>query len=132
MEDGSEAAEEEFREMLAEFEVLLAEDANNADLDYVVEQIHAWLGDQARAVAYAEELMKMEGFGFWYDEFLWVPAMFDILLVARETDRFLVELDDYLSGPGSWSIEALSRDPRLDYLRNDPRFKGIVEKHRRQ
>ena len=46
-----------------------------------------------------------------------------------DRDRFLADLDEYLSGPGSWSIEALSRDPRLDYLIDDPRFKAIVNKY---
>ena len=105
---------------------------NNLEPNLLAGELHAWLGDNSQAVAIAEEVIETDGYGFWHDEFLWVPAMFDILLVARETDRFLANLDKYLSGPGSWSIEALSRDPRLDYLRNDPRFKAIVEKHRRQ
>ena len=42
------------------------------------------------------------------------------------------ELDAYLAGPGWLSIEDLLVDPRLDPIREDPRFSTVVEKYRRQ
>lgn len=40
-------------------------------------------------------------------------------------------LDEYLSRPGSWSIEGLMPDPRFDAVRDDPAFKALVAKYRR-
>lgn len=40
-------------------------------------------------------------------------------------------LDEYLSRPGSWSIEGLLPDPRFDAFRADPAFKALIAKHRR-
>lgn len=40
-------------------------------------------------------------------------------------------LDDYLAQPGEWSIEGLLPDPRIDALREDPRFKSLVKKYKR-
>ena len=42
------------------------------------------------------------------------------------------ELDAYLAAEGVWSIEGLLPDPRLDPVRDYPRFKALVEKYRRQ
>ena len=46
-------------------------------------------------------------------------------------DRAFEALDDYLDGAGIWSIEGLESDPRLDPIKNDPRFHALVAKHTR-
>jgi hypothetical protein len=55
-----------------------------------------------------------------------------VLLPAGATDAAIDELDAYLEAPGRWSIEGLLPDPRLDPIRDDPRFLALVEKYRRQ
>ncbi len=55
-----------------------------------------------------------------------------VLLPAGAYDSVIAELDTYLAGPGQWSIEGLLPDPRLDPIRDDPRFQALVEKYRRR
>ena len=54
-----------------------------------------------------------------------------VFVAAGDFDSALEELDAYLSSPGEWSIEGLLPDPRMDAIRDDPRFQALVEKHRR-
>ncbi len=55
-----------------------------------------------------------------------------VFVAAGDYDSALEELDAYFSAPGEWSIEGLLPDPRLDSIRDDPRFQALVEKYRRQ
>ena len=57
------------------------------------------------------------------------PRSFVLLVPAHEKDEALRELDDYLSGPGHWAVEGLAADPRLDPLRDDPRFAALSQKY---
>jgi len=59
-------------------------------------------------------------------------AAIRVLARAGAVDAAVEQLDIYLAGPGSWSIEGLLPSPRLDPLRDDPRFTMLVEKYRRQ
>jgi serine/threonine-protein kinase len=54
-----------------------------------------------------------------------------IFVTAGDNDSAMVELDAYLSAPGEWSIEGLLPDPRLDTIRDDPRFQRLVNKYSR-
>ena len=51
---------------------------------------------------------------------------------AGDYDAAIEELDAYLAAPGTWSIEGLLPDPRLDPIRDDPRFLALVEKYSRK
>ena len=55
-----------------------------------------------------------------------------LVLVTVNRSAAIEQLDAYLLGPGPWSIEGLLPDPRLDPIRDDPRFQALVEKYRRQ
>ncbi|MEO8465409.1 MAG: winged helix-turn-helix domain-containing protein [Gammaproteobacteria bacterium] len=62
---------------------------------------------------------------------LQIAAVIRVLVLAGDMDEAVRELDDYLSGPGHWSTEGLLADPRIDPIRNDPRFMAVVARHRR-
>jgi len=55
-----------------------------------------------------------------------------LFVAAGDYASAIKELDAYLSAPGQWSIEGLLPDPRLDPIRDDPRFQAVAENHRRQ
>jgi TolB-like protein/tetratricopeptide (TPR) repeat protein len=62
-----------------------------------------------------------------------VQAVVRVFAPAGDFDAVIQHLDAYLSGPFAfWSIEGLLPDPRLDGVRDDPRFQALVETYRRQ
>lgn len=60
----------------------------------------------------------------WLAREVFAPGQADALAIQL--------LDEYLSRPGSWSIEGLSPDPRFDPIRDDPGFAALIVKHRRR
>jgi len=61
-----------------------------------------------------------------------LEAILRVLVPAGDLDSAIEQLDAFLAAPGYWSIEGLLPDPRLDPLRDDPRFVSLVEKYKRR
>ena len=55
-----------------------------------------------------------------------------VLAPAGATDAAIEQLDAYLAAPGFYSIQGILPDPRLDPMRDEPLFRALVEKYRRQ
>ncbi len=87
--------------------------------------------EAVRVVRRAFELMPTETDAF-RGPLMRLEATLRVLAVAGDGDATLAVLDEYLSGLGHWSIEGLLPDPRLDPIRDDPRFQVLVDKYRRQ
>ena len=64
--------------------------------------------------------------------FIQLETVIRAFIPAGDYDSALEALDGYLGGPGYWSIEGLLPDPRLDPVKDDPRFFALVEKYRGQ
>lgn len=68
----------------------------------------------------------------YFGRILQYEAIMRIYLQVDPFGRALPLLDEYLSvHGGGFSIEGMLPDPRLDPIRDDPRFQALVEKHRR-
>ena len=55
-----------------------------------------------------------------------------ITALKIEYERENIELlDEYFATPVGWTIEGMSRDPRLDPIRDHPGWLALVEKYKR-
>jgi TolB-like protein len=111
----------------------LATNVDDVRLDIAVGEALAGLGDTEAALAAARRAIAavptsrdaLEGPTYELD------AVLRVFLPAGEHDAAIEHLGAYLAGPGRWSVEGLLPDPRLDPIRDDPRFLELVEAHRR-
>ncbi|MFB3083983.1 MAG: tetratricopeptide repeat protein, partial [Gammaproteobacteria bacterium] len=55
-----------------------------------------------------------------------------VFVAAEDYDAAIEAFEVYLAAPVLWSIEGLLPDPRLDPIRDDPRFQAFVEKYKRK
>jgi len=63
---------------------------------------------------------------------LLVKAALGVFIPAGDHDRAIELLDEHFATPIGWTIEGLSRDPRLDPIRDHPGWLALVEKYKRQ
>jgi tetratricopeptide (TPR) repeat protein len=93
------------------------------------------LGEREAAIRAAERALEILPLSLdaYAGRFVQMQAIKSVLVPAAANDRALELLDEYLSVPGGgYSIEGLLPDPRLDSIRNEPRFVTLVEKYKRQ
>lgn len=101
---------------------------NLAQLAFVT----ASLGDFDEARRLAEESLAMK----FPDEpmitkFLLLSTAIGVFIPAGDYDRAVELLDEHLARPYGWTFEGLSRDPRLDPIRDHPGWLALVEKYKR-
>jgi TolB-like protein len=59
-------------------------------------------------------------------------AVLAVFIPAGDHDRAIELLDEHFATPVGWTIEGLSRDPRLDPIRHHPGWLALVEKYKRR
>ena len=58
-------------------------------------------------------------------------AVVSVFIPAGIYDRAIELLEEYFSTPTGWTFEGMSRDPRLDPIRDHPGWLALVEKYKR-
>ena len=99
----------------------------------VLAVVTAGLGDFDEARRLAEESLAMR----FPDEPMVMKtqlhlAAVGVFIPAGDYDRAIELLDEHFATPVGWTIEGMSRDPRLDPIRDHPGWLALVEKYKRQ
>ena len=113
---------------------VLAANPNDPRIRIALGETLAGLGDRENAVKEARKAMAIVSTATDAVDgpIVRKEAIVRVLLPAGAHSVAIEELDAYLAAPGEWSIEGLLGDPRLDAIRDDPRFLTLVEKYRRR
>ena len=131
-----ELAEQAFQAARAQIEAMFeaTPDEDDARLYVALGEVLAGLGEPEEAAQMARRAMDTlpTSKDPYVGPHVQLGAIIRVLVPAGDHDAALHELDAYLSAPGYWSIEGLLPDPRLDPIRDDPRFQALVEKYSRQ
>jgi tetratricopeptide (TPR) repeat protein len=95
--------------------------------------ITARLGDfdEARRLAKESMAVKVPDEPIITNRLLYWAAL-DVFIPAGDHDRAIELLDEYFARPVGWTIEGMSRDPRLDPIRDHPGWLVLVEKYKRR
>ncbi len=129
-----ELAEPRFQAARTQVEEALAANAEDPRLYVALGEVLAGLGEQESAVRAARQAIALQPTSIdAYDgPAIQLDGIIRVFMPAGDYDAAIEELDAYLAGPGKWSIEGILPDPRLDPIRNDPRFQALVEKYKRR
>ncbi len=129
-----ELAEPRFQAARTQVEEALAVNAEDPRLYIALGEVLAGLGEQESAVRAARQAIALQPTSIdAYDgPAIQLDGIIRVFMPAGDYDTAIEELDAYLAAPGRWSIEGLLPDPRLDPIRDDPRFQALVEKYKRQ
>ncbi len=107
----------------------LAQRPDDQRLHEALSRAYAGLGrrdDAIREGLRAVELWPASKDSFTSPEY--VLALAWTYATVGEHEAAIEQLESYLSGPGAWSIEGLLLDPRMDPLRDHPRFQALLER----
>lgn len=124
-----------FEQARRHLEAALAQQPERPAVQMALAEALAGLGEHEAADDVATRVLELaarahsdDAFG---PQFVRLDAVLRVFARTGAVDRAIEALDAYLSAPGFWSIEGLLGDPRLDSLREDPRFQALVQKHER-
>ena len=131
--DRPDLAERQFQVARKLLESALATNPEDFRIHIALGEVMAGLGDSKAALSKARQASELlpTSANPWSLPLLRYSLITRVLAPAGQNDAAIEQLDALLSAPGSWSIEGLLPDPRLDPIRDDPRFQALVEKYRR-
>lgn len=86
--------------------------------------------DEARRLANESMAMKFPDEPMVTKQLLYLAAI-GTFIPAGDYDLAIELLDEHFATPVGWTIEGLSRDPRLDPIRDHPGWLALVEKYKR-
>ena len=129
----SELARSNFEAARVQIQQALAANANDSFLQIAMGEALAGVGESRAAVRLAEQAMALRptSADAMIGPAIQLDAVLRVFLPAGDYARAIEELDAYLKAPGVWSIEGLLPDPRLDPIRDDPRFQELINKYKR-
>ena len=130
----AEAGMEHFDAARTQVEAALKTSPEDARLYVALGELMAGLGETEQALDLARRATELMPKSRDSDSGAWIQSdlVRRVYIPVGAYAVGLQELDNYLSEPGLWSIEGLLPDPRLDPIREDPRFLALVEKYKRQ
>jgi len=107
---------------------------DDASLQVAMGEILVGLGQPEEGVAAARRAIALlpKSRDAFQGHQLQIDAIQRVFGPAASVEAVVEQLEDYLSAPGFYSIEGILTDPRLDSVREDPRFTALVEKYRRR
>ena len=123
-------AQQLFSQIRTQLDELIASDPENHRLHIALGYTLACLGEDEAAVNEARRATEL--FPMSADRFDGAITQLDSAFIfarAGEVEAALQALDVYLANPGIWSIKGLSFDPRLELIREDPRFLALLERY---
>lgn len=133
--DDSQLAESYYEATKSELEELIGTNPDDWRFRLALAQVLAGLGDSDGAIREAGQAAELAYPGQNSDSgqsSQWLRII-GVLAVIEDDERVLRELDDYLGSRGGVGyIEGILPDPRLDFIRDDPRFLALAEKYRRR
>jgi TolB-like protein/DNA-binding winged helix-turn-helix (wHTH) protein len=106
-----------------------AQPAQRPELQIAFAAAKVGLGEPATAVEHVKAALRelpllpaISAVGLRADAIL-------VLASAGDVESTVIELERYLSGPGNWSLEGLTRHPAFAAIRTEPRFVELVSKY---
>jgi serine/threonine-protein kinase len=128
--DNPPAARAAFDSARVRLEAALQERPDDPRVHSALGLAYAGLGRREEAVREGREAVNLlpvsrdAMFGPW---FVWELAI--IYATIGEADAAAVELEGFLSGPGLLGPQIVLRDPRLDGIRDNPRFQALEARY---
>jgi len=129
-----ELAEPHFQSARVQIEARLEVDPTDPRLYIALGEVLAGTGENEAALRAVDQAMNLLSTSTdTFDGPVYrLATIIRVFVPAGDFDSAIEALDAYLAAPGRWSIEGLLPDPRLDPIRDDPRFQVLVDKYSRQ
>ena len=126
-----EEAERQFQVARVQVEEKLKTTADDPRVYVAYGEALAGLSEEDAAIVAGRRAIELHQTGYRGSAFR-LDVIVRVYIPAKAIDTAIAELDAYLAAPGVYSIEGLLPDPRIDPIRDDPRFQALVEKYRRK